>query len=1526
MRSKQKNSIAARFKHHWLGQRFSLLHLQLAMVSCATAGMVIGIFYLANELVIPQLFAASSPWTQDDWSGGISANTVTGSVTTYSEATGVTASADQVSLEQFGGDMAVLKSDQVSSGENFNVASWTVVDWNVSQSYSDTCYSFDNSEAEDSKLTIEQNGDYLLGLTIAFASDGVSDSGNRSAIEAEIRVNGSPVDIGEARATYVRNYGGHDESTGNLTVLLEDLEADDEVEVYVQRTTNDTTHSYTADVTMYMEEIEASEQVFFGKGTRTTEDDDLNDAAAAMEWTASRTDTGYSHDDENPEQITLSEAGNYFVAVNIPLGSSVQRSNLIGKVLLDGVLANGGRFQQGYIRSASDHYDASIHWHGVVQATGGEALTVTVEQESEPEEVTVDGEKATIYAQKLPDDDVFFATAITADDSSNWNPTSAADINWSTEVITDDLFIHSTEEDDHQITVSEAGEYILAFNAAYVSDGVRVNPKVTVHVNGSPVEGAEAKSAYIRNDGTSGTAAEHTHSSSTLFFPLTLEEGDTMHLEVEAEAATTATSLEDEATLLLWRKGYGSSGSLVSNIFDAGFYADWGEITYTANGAGAVIKARSDDDGDFTDADPWINCASLSSGAVLADADETCIISTEEYLQYRVELSGTGKSSPALQDISIAFSASDTVRPDLNATNIQMVNLADTAWTNSGPTITWTAGDDDDAGNGLAGYCVSLNEVETGDDSELLDPETDAGVLAGINDGIDNNSTCGYIAAGTSLNLSSVSGLNLSTGKQYYFSIKAVDLAGNVYTGDAEDYQDLISFKYDDTAPDNPDYISLPGDYLSTKSVTFFWPSIGSDGPVDDDSGLAGLQYRIGESGTWYGDSHTGNEDINDLLTNDGSYTTDETYDYDVINEGSNLIYLRTWDNADNVSSTVVQAALKINTTAPSAPLNLAVTPEDATTNSYEFSWDAPTTFTGQSDNIEYCYTVNTTPSAVTCNWTAAGETSLSADAYATQPGINTFYLVAKDEAGNVSYSVYDSVEFTYSGTAPGIPQNIDIADVSVKATSSWKLATSWEVPSDTGAGIANYKVYDSTDGVAYSLKSTVTGISYVDTGLTQATHYYKVKACDSANNCGAFTEAVSLYPDGKFTTAADLTSGPTATGITTKKATISWGTDRTSDSKIQYGDDSSDYFDEEPSKSTHTTDHSIQLTNLSPGTTYYYKAKWTDEDGNTGMSDEETFTTDPAPSSSEVSAATIGLDYATVQFTSSNATSAKIYYGETTAFGGFTEISTSTSETTYNVNLTGLKDGTKYFYKVNLFDSEGEEYEGETHSFETLPRPQVSNVRLQQVKGASTSTVLITWTSNTPITSVVTYYPSANPGQALDDIDVKLTQSHRALISGLLPSTPYTLVVKGRDKAGNEATSNPQTFTTATDTRPPVIANLKVEPVIEGVGEEAVARLVVSWDTDEPATAQVRYGEGSTGELSSSTQLSDNLTFNHVAVVPNLQPAKVYHLKAVSQDEAGNEAQSIDSVIITPKATDSALNLVVNNLSQAFSFLKNVQ
>jgi hypothetical protein len=976
--------------------------------------------------------------------------------------------------------------------------------------------------------------------------------------------------------------------------------------------------------------------------------------------------------------------------------------------------------------------------------------------------------------------------------------------------------------------------------------------------------------------------------------------------------------------------------------------SSWDSFTasVTASGNASVKYQICNDDGStcesgnswkYYDADSWETASNttthVNTAAELTPTAMQALPVVSQKIAVKAIMAFGGSDLPAINTVAVGLTTDQTA-PPTNASSVSMkktvagATVASNGWANDNAAyFSWTAGADNVDGAGLLGYCLYLGTDSSGN------PATSKGLL-GTSPVSTTGTTCQFIIATNSIDFATLAYRGdtwlSSSSSPYYLNIKAVDGAGNVYSGSSAQFQ----FRFDNTAPGNPAFLSVPSDYIATESTTFLWPATGTDGPSDTHSGIAGLQYKIGSAGTWYGDSHSGTQDSTDLLTNDGSYATQETPDYAVIAEGTNLVYLRTWDSAGNVSATSVSNALKINTTAPSAPRNLVVTPEDATSNAYTFSWDDPSAYTGQASNLVFCYTINTVPTVANCTYTAAGANTLGSDAYATQPGVNTLYLVGKDEAGNINYDTYASVTFTYSGSAPGIPRNVDVSDISIKATSNWKLAVSWDAPESVGAGISSYKILRSTSNSScsgspssFTQVGSTAGSSYSDSSLSEQVYYYCVKACDSASNCSAVSSTVSMTPTGKYFDAATLSSGPTVSELTTKKAKISWVTGRKSDSKIAYGTKSGSYFAEEPSNSAQVTDHTINLTNLSPGTSYYYRAKWTDEDGNTGQSEEKTVTTDPAPTVQDVAAKNIGLSTAIIKFTSKGASKVKIYYGTTTGFGSVKEIATSTSTATYTAELTGLEDGTKYFYKLNLFDSEGSEYENQINDFTTYPRPKISNVRIQEVRGTAQPTVLVTWQSNTEISSIITYYPQGETTAARDEVNIALVKGeHKLLVKGLRSETDYLMIVKGRDAIGNEAVSDSQKFTTATDTRPPQVANLKVEgttiPQVSGAGQEARAQLIVSWDTDEPATSQVEFGEGTGEAYPQKTQEDTNLTLNHLVIISDLTPSKVYHLRVLSNDTGGNSGKSVDTVTIAPKSTESALDLVVGNLSDIFGFL----
>jgi len=918
---------------------------------------------------------------------------------------------------------------------------------------------------------------------------------------------------------------------------------------------------------------------------------------------------------------------------------------------------------------------------------------------------------------------------------------------------------------------------------------------------------------------------------------------------------------------------------------------------------------------------------------------------------------------PLLPNISIGLTT-DTDEPDVNASDIVMkrtssssVSLNAEQWTNKdNPYFTWDVGHDV-GGSGLKGYCLYLGHDSSAvPNQEGVAPGIPNGTFLGTSPVPTDDTECAFIVGTNEINFSTD---NLSyrgaswletnaSNNPYYLKVWAIDNAGNIRTSDPATF----TFNFDDSLPTNVAYISpASGSFSNVIDMSFSWPTSGDVSSSDDNSTVLGWQYQINstDSDKWKGTATHEELGIRYIPANQSNYhltVEQDAYEYDnegnpttqIIKSGNNVVYFRTVDAAGNYSSdsTVRTGNLQFGGAAPyfGGTDHVTVNPTTTDTNSFALSWPEATPTSGQHV-AHYYYMVRTTPptSLETLQNNEAtyidNGTSRTVTARAlpnVNQGENTVYVVAVDDAENPNYSPSNVITgtFTLNSTNPDNVGNLVASDSSIKAQERWNVALTWTEPVYKGAGNLDYWVYRSTDGENFTHVGTTSGLSYVDNTPESTRYYYKVYTKDGTDASSTGSNAVVITPTGKWESAPELNEGPSVSNISTKKASVEWSTSRGADSKVQYGTKSGHYYSTEPSKSSQVTSHAIELGGLNPSTTYFYKVRWTDEDGNTGTSEEKIFTTKSAPSIKDVIEKNVGLGSALIQYTTKGASKVKIYYGKTTSFGGVKEVNTSDEESQYLTEISGLEDGTKYYYKINSFDNESNEYDGTILDFTTLPRPVISAVRIQQVANTAQSTILVSWKTNTGISSIIEYYPVGKPKEAMQVIDTELVKGeHKAVIRSLQAKKEYSLVVKGRDKAGNEAISDVQRFTTATDTREPKITNLFVEGSTSRQQKDTV-QIIVSWSTDEPATSQVEYAEGTGAAYSYSTQVDENLTFNHIVLISDLEPSKVYHLRAISKDDAGNKTTSSDTVTITPKGQESALNLVIFNLQEVFGFIEN--
>jgi hypothetical protein len=219
----------------------------------------------------------------------------------------------------------------------------------------------------------------------------------------------------------------------------------------------------------------------------------------------------------------------------------------------------------------------------------------------------------------------------------------------------------------------------------------------------------------------------------------------------------------------------------------------------------------------------------------------------------------------------------------------------------------------------------------------------------------------------------------------------------------------------------------------------------------------------------------------------------------------------------------------------------------------------------------------------------------------------NTLYhyrVKSRDGSGNLA----TSGDFTFT-TATNVPPIISQVQASGITSSGATITWTTDKAADTQIDYGLTAAYGSSTTLNTSL---VTSHVQALNGLSASTLYhYRVKSRDGSGN-------LATSGDFTFTTSApDLTppviSAVTASGITNASATITWTTDKTSDTQVDYGLTTA-YGSSTMLNTSLVTSHSQTLSGLSANTLYHYRVKSRDGSGNLATSGDITFTTTAAP------------------------------------------------------------------------------------------------------------------------------------------------------------------------------------------------------------------------------------------------------------------------------------------------------------------------
>jgi hypothetical protein len=407
------------------------------------------------------------------------------------------------------------------------------------------------------------------------------------------------------------------------------------------------------------------------------------------------------------------------------------------------------------------------------------------------------------------------------------------------------------------------------------------------------------------------------------------------------------------------------------------------------------------------------------------------------------------------------------------------------------------------------------------------------------------------------------------------------------------------------------------------------------------------------------------------------------------------------------------------------------------------------------------------------------------------------------------------------------------------------------------------------------------------------------------------------------------VTSGEVTTTTTT--ATVSWTTNLESDSNfVQYqlqrlpGDDDENQIVGDPRSSK---DHKVVIEGLKASRTYTYIIRSISLDNFVSQSallrfstrafDTSQFTI--SPSASNVADRNITSTTAQIVWQTSMPTTSWVDFGQTS---GKYDVSAGDDNlnTIHQVLLTGLIPGNTYYYHVRTKDASGTEYVSPEYSLKAVLKPKIDNLKIDEVTPYQ---VKISWETNIDTETLINWGNTSAYGEKRGKSES--TKAHTLTIDNLIDNTEYHFQIVARDAENNEVVSEDRIVRTPIDKEGPKIINVKTD--IMPLGESDVsATVIISWQTDKPASTKVEYDEGVIGNVFAKASTEDNtLNKSHTVIIKDLPPSATYRFRLVSKDKRGNETKSNNYNFLTPSQEKSIWQLIVRTLEETFSWVGNL-
>ncbi|HTT88074.1 MAG TPA: fibronectin type III domain-containing protein, partial [Acidimicrobiales bacterium] len=400
------------------------------------------------------------------------------------------------------------------------------------------------------------------------------------------------------------------------------------------------------------------------------------------------------------------------------------------------------------------------------------------------------------------------------------------------------------------------------------------------------------------------------------------------------------------------------------------------------------------------------------------------------------------------------------------------------------------------------------------------------------------------------------------------------------------------------------------------------------------------------------------------------------------------------------------------------------------------------------------------------------------------------------NQSGAGNYTAAAQVQQTINVvSAPGAPTGLSATPGNTRASLTWSAPAS-----NGGSAITSYNIYEGTSSGAETLLTSVTGTSYLATGLTNGTTYFFEVSAVNGVGPGPRSNEASATP----ATIPGAPTGLTAAGgngqvLLTWSAPASNGGSAITSYNIYVGTSSGG---ETLLTSTGSPGASTTLVGLTNGTTYFFEVTAVNGVGEGPVSNEASATPATVPGAPTALTATAGDGQVALSWTApaSNGGSAITSYNvyEGTSSGGETLLQ-STGGTGTTFTATGLSNGTTYYFQVTAVNGVGEG----PRSAEVSSTPATTpGAPTALTATAGDGQVALSWTApasdgGSAITSYNVYEGTSSGGETL----LQSTGSTAATftVTGLTNGTTYYFEVAAVNGVGAGLVSNEAFATPAT-------------------------------------------------------------------------------------------------------------------------------